>query len=245
MKTIGLLGGMSWESTLSYYQLINQGIKAALGGLHSASIAMVSVDFDPIAKLQHNGDWESMARLLVQAARQVEAAGADFLMICTNTMHELAPVVEDSIGIPLLHIADATASVLVEQGTRTVGLLGTAFTMERRFYKDRLAEKHGIDVLIPDKADRRIVHDTIYRELCLGRQETRSKEEFLRIIDRLADQGAQAVILGCTEIGMLVSKQDTDVMLLDTTAIHAKTAVALALASGSDVFNGPQHPRIL
>ncbi len=245
MKTIGLLGGMSWESTLKYYRLINQGVKQALGGLHSARLAMVSVDFAPIAELQHNGDWETMARLLAQAARQVEAAGADFLVICTNTMHKLAPEVEASIGIPLLHIADATASVLLEPGIQTVGLLGTAFTMEQSFYKGRLVEKHGIDVLIPGKADRRIVHDTIYQELCLGRQEMHSKEEFLRIIDRLADQGAEAVILGCTEIGMLVSKQDTDVMLLDTTAIHAKTAVALALTSGSDVSNGPQHPRIL
>lgn len=229
MKTIGLVGGMSWESTLKYYRLINQGIKAALGGLHSASIAMVSVDFDPIAKLQHADDWGTMARVLASAAKQVEAAGADFLLICTNTMHRLASEVEASIGIPLLHIADATASILVEQGIKTVGLLGTAFTMEQEFYKGRLTDRHGIDVLIPDEADRRIVHNTIYQQLCLGRFEQESRDEFLRIIAQLAEQGAGAVVLGCTEIGMLVGRQDTNVMLLDTTTIHAQRAVELAL----------------
>jgi len=229
MKTIGLLGGMSWESTLKYYRLINQAVKQALGGLHSASIAMVSVDFDPIAKLQHNGDWETMGDLLAQAARQVEKAGADFLVICTNTMHKLAPKVEASIGIPLLHIADATASVLIERGINTVGLLGTAFTMEQDFYKRRLGEKHGINVLVPGEADRRIVHETIYQELCLGRFEKDSRGEFVRIIDRLSEGGAGAVILGCTEIGMLVGSDDTDVMLLDTTTVHAQKAVELAI----------------
>ena len=229
MKTIGLLGGMSWESTLKYYRLINQAVKQALGGLHSASIAMVSVDFDPIAKLQHNGDWETMGDLLAQAARQVEKAGADFLVICTNTMHKLAPKVEASIGIPLLHIADATASVLIERGINTVGLLGTAFTMEQDFYKRRLGEKHGINVLVPGEADRRIVHETIYQELCLGRFERDSRGEFVRIIDRLSEGGAGAVILGCTEIGMLVGSDDTDVMLLDTTTVHAQRAVELAI----------------
>ena len=229
MKTIGLLGGMSWESTLKYYRLINQAVKQALGGLHSASIAMVSVDFDPIAKLQHNGDWETMGDLLAQAARQVEKAGADFLVICTNTMHKLAPKVEASIGIPLLHIADATASVLIERGINTVGLLGTAFTMEQDFYKRRLGEKHGINVLVPGEADRRIVHETIYQELCLGRFEKDSRGEFVRIIDRLSEGGAGAVILGCTEIGMLVGSDDTDVMLLDTTTVHAQRAVELAI----------------
>jgi len=229
MKTIGLLGGMSWESTLKYYRLINQAVKQALGGLHSASIAMVSVDFDPIAKLQHNGDWETMGDLLAQAARQVEKAGADFLVICTNTMHKLAPKVEASIGIPLLHIADATASVLIERGINTVGLLGTAFTMEQDFYKRRLGEKHGINVLVPGEADRRIVHETIYQELCLGRFERDSRGEFVRIIDRLSEGGAGAVILGCTEIGMLVGSDDTDVMLLDTTTVHAQKAVELAI----------------
>jgi len=229
MKTIGLLGGMSWESTLKYYRLINQAVKQALGGLHSASIAMVSVDFDPIAKLQHKGDWETMGDLLAQAAQQVEKAGADFLVICTNTMHKLAPKVEASIGIPLLHIADAAASVLIERGINTVGLLGTAFTMEQDFYKRRLVEKHGINVLVPGEADRRIVHETIYQELCLGRFERDSRGEFVRIIDRLSEGGAGAVILGCTEIGMLVGSDDTDVMLLDTTTVHAQKAVELAI----------------
>ena len=229
MKTIGLLGGMSWESTLKYYRLINQGVKQALGGLHSARIAMVSVDFDPIAKLQHDGDWQTMGDLLAQAARKIEAAGASFLVICTNTMHKLAPEVEAAVGIPLLHIADAAASVLTEREIGTVGLLGTAFTMEQDFYKKRLAEKHGIDVLVPGDTDRRIVHDIIYQELCLGRFTNESREEFVRIIGQLADNGAGAVILGCTEIGMLVRAEDTDVMLLDTTTVHAQRAVELAI----------------
>ena len=236
MKTIGLLGGMSWESTLKYYRLINQGVKQALGGLHSARIAMVSVDFDPIAKLQHNGDWEAMGDLLAQAARQIEAAGASFLVICTNTMHKLAPEVEAAIGIPLLHIADAAASVLIEREIDTVGLLGTAFTMEEDFYRKRLVKKHGIDFLVPGEADRHIVHDIIYQELCLGRFTKESREEFVRIIERLAEGGAGAVILGCTEIGMLVGAEDTDVLLLDTTALHAQNAVELALQAESEPF---------
>ncbi len=235
MKTIGLLGGMSWESTLKYYRLINQGVKQALGGLHSAKIAMVSVDFDPIAKLQHNGDWETMGDLLAQAAQQVEAAGAGFLLLCTNTMHKLAPQIEAAIDIPFVHIADATASVLIARGINTVGLLGTAFTMEQDFYKKRLLEKHRIDVLVPGEADRQIVHDTIYHELCLGKLEEPSRREFVKIIDRLAEQGAGAVILGCTEIGMLVGSSHTSVPLLDTTTVHARKAVELALSDNHDV----------
>jgi len=229
MKTIGLLGGMSWESTLIYYSLINEGVREALGELHSAQIAMVSVDFDPIAKLQHKGDWEETACALVHAAQRIESAGADFLLICTNTMHRVAPQIEAAISIPLLHIADAAASVLIEREIKSVGLLGTAFTMEQEFYKGRLAEKHGIEVLVPAEADRRTIHDVIYQELCLGKQEASSRAGFLRIIHRLADRGAKAVILGCTEIGMLVSQRDTNVMLLDTTAIHAQKAVELAI----------------
>ncbi|TFH07133.1 MAG: aspartate/glutamate racemase family protein [Candidatus Atribacteria bacterium] len=229
MKTIGLLGGMSWESTVGYYRAINEGVKKALGDLHSAKIAMVSVDFDPIAKLQHKGDWDETGRLLAEAAQSIEAAGADFLLICANTMHKVAPQIEAAIDIPILHIADATADVLIQRGIKTVGLLGTAFTMEQDFYRGRLQDKHGIHVIIPNAEDRQIVHNVIYQELILGNQNDASRAEYLRIIDELAAQGAEAVILGCTEIGMLVRQSDTDVMLLDTTAIHAAKAVEAAL----------------
>jgi len=229
MKTIGLLGGMSWESTADYYRTINEEIKKNLGGLHSAKIAMVSVDFDPIEKLQHKGDWKGTADILVEASRCIEAAGADFLLICTNTMHKVAPEIEKAIEIPVLHIADATAEVLLKKGIKTVGLLGTAFTMEEDFYKGRLSEKFGLDVLVPNREDRQIVHKIIYQELCLGKIEAESKAEYLRIIDSLADKGAQAVILGCTEIGMLVNQKDTGVTLFDTTAVHAEKAVQYAI----------------
>jgi len=229
MKTIGLLGGMSWESTVGYYRAINEGVKNTLGGLHSAKIAMYSVDFEPIEKLQHAGDWKGTAIILSEAARSVESAGADFLLICTNTMHKVAPEIEKSIKIPLLHIADATAEVLVLEGIKTVGLLGTAFTMEQDFYKGRLSENYGLNVLVPNEEDRQIVHKIIYQELCLGKIQADSKTEYLRIIDMLANQGAEAVILGCTEIGMLVSQGDTKVKLFDTTAIHAEKAVEYAI----------------
>jgi aspartate racemase len=229
MKTVGLLGGMSWESTVGYYRAINEGVKNTLGGLHSAKIAMYSVDFEPIEKLQHEGDWEGTARILSEAAKSIQAAGADFLLICTNTMHKVAPQIEKAIKIPLLHIADATAEVLVHKGIKTVGLLGTAFTMEQDFYKGRLSEKYGINVQVPNEEDRQIVHKIIYQELCLGKIQANSKTEYLRIIDMLANQGAEAVILGCTEIGMLVSQGDTKVKLFDTTAIHAEKAVEYAI----------------
>jgi len=229
MKTIGLLGGMSWESTVGYYRAINEGIKDSLGGLHSAKIAMVSVDFDPIEKLQHEGDWQGTAQILVEAAKKVQAGGADFLLICTNTMHKVAPQIEQAIDIPLLHIADATAEVLLKNGVKTVGLLGTAFTMEQDFYKGRLSANYGLNVVVPNAADRKIVHDVIYQELCLGQVNATSKVEYLRIIEALAQQGAEAVILGCTEIGMLVEQTDTDITLLDTTMIHAQKAVATAI----------------
>jgi len=232
MKTIGLLGGMSWESTVGYYRAINEGVKKKLGGLHSAKIAMYSVDFEPIEKLQHEGDWEGTARILSEAAQNVQSAGADFLLICTNTMHKVAPQIEKAIKIPVLHIADATAEILVHKGIKKVGLLGTAFTMEQDFYKGRLSEKYGVKVLIPNKEDRQIVHKVIYQELCLGKIKADSKSEYLRIIDLLATQGAEAVILGCTEIGMLVSQGDTKVTLLDTTAIHAEKAVEFAIEQG-------------
>ncbi|MFM2483367.1 aspartate/glutamate racemase family protein [Celerinatantimonas sp. YJH-8] len=229
MKTIGLLGGMSWESTQHYYQAINEGIKAQLGGLHSAQIVLYSVDFAPIEKLQHEGDWDGCAQILAQAAIHIQDAGADCLLICTNTMHKVAPEIEARLHIPLLHIADATAEQLVAGGVTRVGLLGTSFTMEQSFYKGRLHEQYGLDVLLPDEADRALVHRVIYQELCLGTVLLESKREFLRIIEQLASQGAEAVILGCTEIGMLVEQSDTSVKLLDTTAIHAQKAVAFAL----------------
>jgi aspartate racemase len=229
MKTIGLLGGMSWESSVGYYRKINEGVKEALGGLHSAKIAMYSVDFDSIEKLQHTGDWDGTAKILSQAAINVQCAGADFLLICTNTMHKVAPQIEEAINIPLLHIADATAEVLVKKGIKTVGLLGTAFTMEQDFYKGRLRNNYGLTVLVPDETDRKIIHHVIYKELCLGNTIPSSKDEYLRIINSLANQGAEAVILGCTEIGMLIDQSDTNVTLLDTTAIHAQKAVKWAI----------------
>lgn len=229
MKTVGLLGGMSWESSVGYYRAINEGVKDSLGGLHSAKIAMYSVDFDPIEKLQHDGDWEGTAKILSEAAKNVQNAGADFLLICTNTMHKVAPQIEKAIDIPLLHIADATAEVLVKKGIKTVGLLGTAFTMEQEFYKGRLKDNYGLTVIVPNEADRKIVHNVIYKELCLGNSHHASKIEYLRIIESLANQGAEAVILGCTEIGMLVDQSDTDISLLDTTYIHAQKAVEWAI----------------
>lgn len=228
MKTIGLLGGMSWESTLGYYRKINEGVKDTLGGLHSAKIVLYSVDFEPIEQLQHAGDWDGTAKILCEAAKNIQAAGADILLICTNTMHKVAPEIEAAIQIPLLHIADATAEVLVNEGIKSVGLLGTAFTMEQDFYKGRLTNKYGLHVLVPDESDRALVHKVIYKELCLGKVESNSKAEYLRIIDALAAKGAEAVILGCTEIGMLVNQEDTTVRLLDTTEIHAEKAVEYA-----------------
>jgi len=230
VKTIGLIGGMSWESTLDYYRRINQGVKAALGGLHSAQIALYSVDFDAIEKAQQAGDWDGAGQLLAAAAQKVEAAGADVLLICTNTMHKVAPDIAASVAIPLLHIADATGQALVSAGVSKVGLLGTAFTMEQDFYKGRLTDSFGLEVLVPPVGDRAVVHSVIYNELCQGRVEESSKSEYLRIITALAEQGAEAVILGCTEIGLLVQQADTRVTLFDTTAIHAATAVEFALA---------------
>ena len=229
LKVIGLIGGMSWEGTVGYYRIINAGIKTRMGGLHSAEIAMYSVDFAPIEKLQHDGDWDAMARILTGAARRVESAGADFLLVCTNTMHKVAPQVEEAIGIPLLHIADATAEVLVGEGIKTVGLLGTAFTMEQDFYRGKLEMGHGLEVLVPDSQDRKFIHQAIYEELCLGKLEASSRTEFLRIIADLASRGAEGLILGCTEIGMLVHQADTPVRLFDTTLIHAEKAVEYAI----------------
>ncbi|MFK8051424.1 MAG: aspartate/glutamate racemase family protein [Woeseiaceae bacterium] len=234
MKTIGLLGGMSWESTVGYYRAINEGVKRQLGGLHSAKIAMISVDFSPIETMQQRGDWTAMGELLAAAAVNVEAAGADCLLICTNTMHRVAPEVAAAINIPLLHIADATAHELQRAGVQRVGLLGTAFTMEQAFYKDRLRERFGLDVLTPAANDRAIVHRVIYDELCQGKIQPGSRAEYLRIIDELVKRGAEAVILGCTEIGLLVEQHHTQTQLVDTTAIHAASAVEFALADSVD-----------
>ncbi|MGD8961783.1 MAG: aspartate/glutamate racemase family protein [Desulfobacterales bacterium] len=228
MKTIGLLGGMSWESTELYYRWINEETKRLLGGLHSAPIAMVSVDFQEIEVLQHKGDWAAAGAILAHKAQQVEAAGADFLLICTNTMHNVATQVEAVISIPLLHIADATTTQIQQAKMNTVGLLGTKFTMEQDFYKGRLEQK-GLNVQVPSADDREIVHRIIYEELCLGEIHEHSRDEYLRIIDQLHAAGAQGVIEGCTEIVMLVQQEHTRVPLFDTTAIHARQAVAEAL----------------
>mgnify|MGYP003672571343 FL=1 len=230
MRVIGVLGGMSWESTQGYYRALNDGVKAALGGLHSAKIVLISVDFAEIEAMQQQGDWEAAGELLASAAQRVEGAGADCLLIATNTMHKVAPAVERAITIPLLHIADATAEQLQADGVRRVGLLGTRFTMEQDFYIGRLEERFGIEVVVPHQAERDIVHRVIFEELCHGRVDDVSRQRYLTIIDSLYAQGAQAVILGCTEIAMLVSQQDTPVPLYDTTALHAQKAVAWALS---------------
>lgn len=229
MKTIGLLGGMSWESTAEYYRLINEGVKGKLGGLHSAKICLYSVDFEEIEQLQHAGKWSETAAILSEAAKRIEAGGADFLVICTNTMHKVAPEIEASIRIPVLHIADATAAAIKARDFGTVGLLGTAFTMEQDFYAGRLQDQHHIRTIVPKQQDRDLVHKIIYEELCLGKIENRSRQEYLRIIEQLHQQGAEAVILGCTEIPLLVEQHHTSVPLLDTTHIHAEQAVNRAL----------------
>jgi len=219
---------MSWESTVVYYRAVNELIKQKLGGLHSAKIAMVSVDFEPLEKLQHEGEWGQIADILTEEARKIEAAGADFLVICTNTMHKVAPQIEAGLNIPLLHIADATAEVITAADIDTVGLLGTGFTMEQEFYKGRLSNRHGLKVLTPVTEDRNLVHRVIYDELCQGKVREQSKREYLRIVDSLANRGAQAIILGCTEIGLLISQCDTKVRLVDTSAVHAQKAVEMA-----------------
>ena len=230
MQTIGLLGGMSWESTELYYRWINELVKEKLGGLHSAKIVLVSVDFQEIETLQHEGRWDEAGAALAQAAQQIEAAGADFLLICTNTMHKVAPQIEAAINIPILHLADATAVRIQQHGLKKVGLLGTNFTMEQDFYRGRL-EQHGLEVIVPNAADRAIVHGVIYNELCLGKVTDASRQAFLRIINDLHAQGAEGIIEGCTEIVMLVQQQHTTVPLFDTTAIHAETAVNRALGN--------------
>ena len=228
MKTIGLLGGMSWESTALYYREINEAVKERLGGLHSARLVLVSLDFHDVERLQQAGDWEAAGRLLADAARSLEAAGADFLVLCTNTMHRVADEIEGAVRIPLLHIADPTAEAIRAAGLSRVGLLGTRFTMEQDFYRERLRGRHGIDVLVPGEADREIVHRVIYDELCVGRLLDTSRAEYRRILGSLAAEGAEAVILGCTEITMLVGSADSPVPLFDTTSLHARAAASLS-----------------
>ena len=228
MKTIGMIGGMSWESTASYYQLINETIKEKLGGLHSAKILLYSVDFAEIERYQASGDWDKSAGFLSQIAQNLEQAGADFIVICTNTMHKVAPQIQKIISIPILHIAQATADNLLENGIKKVGLLGTKYTMTQEFYKEKLLEA-GLEVVIPDQAGVEEVNRIIYDELCLGQIKESSKQTYLSMIDDLKNAGAEAVVLGCTEIGLLVQQEDTDVPLFDTTEIHAQKAAEFAV----------------
>lgn len=234
MKTIGLIGGMSWESTAHYYQIINREVKARLGGLHSGKVCLYSVDFAEIETLQHQGRWDDTAIILAQAAKSVEAGGADFILICTNTMHKVADQIQQAVNVPLVHIADTTAEKLVSDGIKKVGLLGTRFTMEQDFYKQRLIDKFGVDVFVPGADDQTIIHNVIYNELCKGEVRDDSRQHYLAIIEKLVEQGAEAVILGCTEIAMLVEPHHIDVKLYDTTEIHAKAAVEKALDSKCD-----------
>lgn len=225
MKTIGLIGGMSWESSLEYYRIINEETKKRLGGLHSAKSLMYSVDFAEIEALQHKGEWETATHMMIDAAKHLENGGADFVLICTNTMHKMAKDVENAISIPLLHIADPTAEAIKAQGLTNVALLGTKYTMEQDFYKGRLTDKFGLSVIIPSDTDRQTIHDTIYGELCLGEIRPKSKQQFIDIIQRLEQNGAQGIILGCTEIGLLINQKDTALPVFDTTRLHAIAAV--------------------
>jgi aspartate racemase len=231
VKTIGLIGGMSWESTVPYYRLINEEIKERLGGLHSAKVILYSVDFHDIERLQHSGDWTAAGSLLAGAAQAVERAGADCLVLCTNTMHKVAPAIEAAVRIPLLHIADATAREIVAAGISTVGLLGTRYTMEQGFYKDRLQQNHGLRVLVPDERQREVVHRVIYDELCIGKIVDTSRAEYCGVMTELVSHGAEAIILGCTEITLLVGQTDSAVPLFDTTRIHARKAAEWALGN--------------
>jgi len=232
MKVIGLIGGMSWESTVPYYRLINETVVARLGGLHSARLVLYSVDFHDIERLQHDGDWDAAGELLAQAARSLQAAGAEVLVLCTNTMHKVAAQLEAAVGIPLFHIADPTAEEIKAAGHAKVGLLGTRFTMEQGFYRDRLIERHGLQVLVPELGDRAVVHRVIYEELCLGKIVPASRAEYRRVMAALVGRGAEAIILGCTEISLLVEPGDATVPLFDTTSIHARKAAEWAMAAG-------------
>jgi len=229
MKTIGLIGGMSWESSIEYYRIINQKVREALGGVHSAKSVMVSLDFGEIEELQMNGNWEEATRVMIQSAREVEKGGADFLLICTNTMHLMAEEVQAGISIPLLHIADATARAVKEQGLKSVGLLGTRFTMEEDFYRGRLEKLHKLKVVVPDQSGREFVHNVIYDELVQGVIKDPSRQGYKEVIQDLEKEGAEGIVLGCTEIGLLVKKGDVSVPIFDTMEIHALAAVDAAL----------------
>ena len=229
MKTIGLIGGMSWESSIEYYRIINQEVREALGGVHSAKSVMVSVDFGEIEELQMKGDWEEATRIMIQCAREVERGGADFLLICTNTMHLMADEVQEAIDIPLLHIADATARAVKEQGLKTVGLLGTRFTMEKDFYRGQVEKAHKLKVFVPDQYGRELVHNVIYDEFVQGMIKDDSRQRYKDVIQNLVKDGAEGIVLGCTEIGLLVKKEDVSVPVFDTMEIHALAAVDAAL----------------
>jgi aspartate racemase len=229
MKTIGMIGGMSWESSLEYYRIMNQAVKEKLGGFHSARCILYSVDFDDVEKMQHQGDWESLTQLMIEAAQSVKKAGADFIVICTNTMHKMADAVHSAVQIPLLHIADVTAEAVKANRQNRVGLLGTKFTMEQEFYRGRLKDLHGIDVLIPEDEERQTIHDILYNELCLGDIRQISREKFQSIIQNLVERGAQGVVLGFTEIPFIVHQEDYKIPLYDTTSLHALAAVEFAL----------------
>ncbi len=229
MKCIGLVGGMSWESTAEYYRLLNKMINEELGGLHSAKVLLYSVDFHEIEVLQHLGDWAALTKIMIEAAKNLESAGAQAVLICTNTMHKMADEVSANLSVPLLHIADAAALEIKRQKKKTVGLLGTRFTMEQDFYKGRLKDIHDIDVMIPNDADMDIVHEIIYGELCKGNIKESSRSEFKRIIEQMADAGADGVILGCTEIPLLIKQEDVSIPVYDTTLLHAEYAVNWAL----------------
>jgi aspartate racemase len=235
MKTLGLIGGMSWESTIPYYRIINETIRERLGGLHSARLILYSVDFHDIERLQRAGAWDEAGRTLADAARSLEAAGAEGLALCTNTMHKVAAAIEAAVTIPLLHIADPTAAAVKRAGLRAVGLLGTRFTMERDFYRGRLMERHGLTAIVPDAADREIVHRVIYDELCRGDIRAESRARYREIMRRLVDAGAEGIILGCTEIASLVGSADAPVPLFDTTALHARHAAEWALGDAAAI----------
>ncbi|MEJ8543757.1 aspartate/glutamate racemase family protein [Brevibacillus borstelensis] len=233
MKTIGLIGGMSWESSAVYYRLVNEMVKAERGNLHSAKCLLFSVDFAEIAHLQHEGEWTELGKEMVLAAQRLEAAGAELLVLCTNTMHKVAEEIEEQVPLPFIHIADATAESIKAAGLTRVGLLATRFTMEEAFYTGRLRDKHGLDVLIPSAEDREVVHEIIYKELCQGVIRAESKGRYLEVIRRLIEQGAEGIILGCTEIGLLIGQEDCTVPVFDTTQIHAEAAVRYALGEGA------------
>ena len=228
LKTIGLIGGMSWESTVTYYKIINETVKEKLGGLHSAKCILYSVDFQEIEECQANGNWEKSGEILGEAAYNLEKAGADFIVICTNTMHKVVNQIKEKISIPILHIAEMTAEKILEKGLKNIALLGTKYTMEQDFYKSKLIEK-GINVIIPDKNDIEIINEVIYDELCLGTINSDSKKKFLEIVDKLRNKGAEGIILGCTEIGLLIKNADTDVPLFDTAIIHAEQAAIYSI----------------